>query len=60
MSKAKINLNIDAESKKEENVCPECKKGKLVVNTIIRPGLFKKQIFTSFCPVCGYTIKREI
>ncbi|MFA6022513.1 MAG: hypothetical protein WC781_00320 [Candidatus Pacearchaeota archaeon] len=60
MSKAKINLKIDAESKKEENICPECKKGRLIIETRYKPGFGHKTIFKSFCPVCGYTIKKVI
>ena len=61
MSKAKINLKIDAEeNRKNDNICPKCKKGALVV-TISRAGFAgKKTVFKSFCPVCGYTIKEII
>ncbi|OGJ17090.1 hypothetical protein A3K73_01550 [Candidatus Pacearchaeota archaeon RBG_13_36_9] len=42
------------------NKCPECKKGNLVVETITSGGFRSKTVFKSFCPVCGYTIKREV
>lgn len=41
------------------NRCPKCKKGFLI--STVGFGVFThKHIFKSFCPVCGYTIKRKI
>lgn len=61
MSKSKLNLNIDAEvpDKSSENICSKCKKGKLVTTVRTRGGWLGKEIFTSFCPICGHTIREE-
>ena len=60
MTKAKIDLKIDAESNKNENICSKCKKGKLVVELIRVGWKGRKTAFTSFCPVCGNTIKKIV
>lgn len=62
MKRAKVNLSFNAEvpSKDDYNICPKCKKGKLVLTQTFKGGFRSKQINTVFCPVCGYTKKTEI
>ncbi|MFA4953310.1 MAG: hypothetical protein WC584_03740 [Candidatus Pacearchaeota archaeon] len=48
------------ENTTNQNKCPECKKGIMVVTIQLKNAFTKSQIFKSFCPVCGYTIKKVI
>ena len=62
MKKSKIDIKLDTQTSTKENYCPKCKSGKMTVT--ITPAvihLFKQvHIFKSFCPVCGYTIKKVV
>lgn len=64
MKKDKIDISLKTQTSNTDNTCPKCKKGKMVVNVMIRRklGFIPKFIntYTSFCPSCGHTIKKEI
>ena len=49
---------------KNANKCPKCKNGNMVVETTSKrsgwTGEINKIIYTSFCPRCGHTIKKEV
>ncbi len=58
MTKAKLNLNLDTNiSQDYSNTCEKCDRGRMIVT--IRRNLFNNQ-YTSFCPVCGHTIKKKV
>lgn len=56
----KININLETQTSTKENYCPKCKQGKMVVTITQKPGFGIKHIFTSFCPVCGHTIRKVV
>lgn len=61
MSKTKIDLNLNTSTSNKDNSCPKCKTGKMTVTIQPSVHFFKKvQIFTSFCPSCGHTIKKVV
>jgi len=51
------------EETKVVNKCPKCKKGNMVVDATTKYSAWtenaKTKVFTSFCPLCGYIIRKE-